>query len=796
MKEKIKKRLINEFIILDGATGTELQKRGMPQGVCPEEWCLQNPKAIAQVHRDYEEAGADVVYTCTFGGNPRKLKEYHIADVEGVNERLARLARRSVHTPTLVAGDIGPTGDFIEPFGHLKFEEAVLSFKRQVKGLLKGGVDLFVIETMIDIQEARAALIAVKEMTNKFVMATMTIEKDGRTLNGTDPVTALVTLQSLGADAVGCNCSAGPKEMDFFIKAMKPYAMVPLVAKPNAGLPQLKNGATFFEMDPKEFSRHAKNIAMHGANLIGGCCGTTPEHIRALKNTLFSCKPKLVQRTSISAVSSARAHVVLESRNKVAIIGESINPTRRKALQQELLDGKTSFVRELAKQQESEGAELLDVNVGAPGVDEKKSLSEVLNVLSVTSALPLVIDSSDIVAVEKALRIYPGRALINSISAERKMNTLLKIAAKYGAMFIALPVTSKGVPATFLERKKIITAFLKAAQRHGFTRADIVIDALVMAVSSMPNAALETLKTVYWCSKTLKCNTVVGLSNVSFGLPQRSVINSTFFYLLKRQGLSLAIANSGHTRDIKNKKAEKVLLNQDKEARNFIAYYTRKDHQSPSSTQALSSKDLIFNAVLDGNREQIKHMIVQAERKGLLPQDMIDQIMIPAINKVGEFFEQKRYFLPQLVASAEAMKIAFDYLEPKLVRHEEVQIKKTVVILATVKGDIHDIGKNIVSLMLKNHGFDVVDLGKDVSAVRILKEISRHKDPIVGLSALMTTTMVNMSEIIALAKQQNLKCRFMLGGAVVTKEYARSLGALYSKDGVEAVSVARKLSGQ
>ncbi|MFA6378633.1 MAG: cobalamin-dependent protein, partial [Candidatus Omnitrophota bacterium] len=591
--------------------------------------------------------------------------------------------------------------------------------------------------------------------------------------------------------------SAGPKEMVAFIKAMKPFATAPLVAKPNAGLPQLKNGCTFFDMDPKKFAHYAKDITKHGANMIGGCCGTTPDHIRALKDALVSLKPKAVQRTSLSALTSARAHVILEDRKKAVIIGECINPTRRKALHQELLDEKTSLVRELAKMQEFDKAELLDVNVGAPGVEEKKSLPYVLGVLSVSSSLPLVIDSSDIVAVEKALRVYPGRALINSISAENKMHALLKVASIYGAMFVALPVSRQGVPKTFAQRKKVISFLVNAAKKYGFTKSDIVIDALVMAVSSLPNSALETLRTVRWCSHDLRCNTVVGLSNVSFGLPQRSLINSTFLYLLKQQGLSLAIANPGHLRDVRNKKAEDVLLNKDKEARGFIAYCNKEEKQAKNEMRETSSpKELIFNAVLDGNREQIKDFIRLAEKEGFAPEAMIHQMMIPAINRVGEFFEQKRYFLPQLVASAEAMKIAFDYLEPKLAKNPMTQMKKTVVILATVKGDIHDIGKNIVALMLKNHGFSVVDLGKDVSSTRILNEIKKHPSPIVALSALMTTTMVNMPQVISLAKSKNLKCRFMLGGAVVTREYAKSLGAEYSKDGVEAVSVAKRLSGQ
>lgn len=795
MKNKIKKLLTKRVVVLDGATGTELQKRGMPHGVCPEAWCIEHPDVIAQIHRDYQQSGADIIYTCTFGANPHKLKQYNISDVEGVNAKLARIARSAVTADGLVAGSMGPTGEFVEPFGPLKFEEAVSAFKRQVQGLVDGGIDLIVIETMMDIQEARAALIAAKEVTDKFIMVTMTVEKHGRTLNGTDPLTALITLQSLGADAVGCNCSTGPKEMDAFIKTMRPYATVPLIAKPNAGLPQLKDGRTIFQMGPLEFAKFARNIAEHGGNMIGGCCGTTPEHIKAVKNVLNVFNSKAITRKSLGALTSASTHFIFEDNKKTAIVGEGINPTRRKALQQELREEKTSLVRQLAKEQELGGAEILDVNVGAPGVDEEKALVNVINALSVASKLPLVIDSSNPSAVEKALRVYPGRALINSISAEKKMESLLKIASTYGAMFIALPVGIKGVPKTFDERKKNIQKIISAAGREGLTKDDIVVDGLVMAVSAAPKAGVETLETVRWCRQEVKVATIVGLSNVSFGLPQRDELNATFFHLLKKQGVSLVIANPSHLSHARSIKAEKVLLGKDNEAREFIAYAGKLKGQGKEEKREVSNpKDLIYNAILDGNREDIQNFIVAAEVQGISLSEIVNHVMIPAINKVGEFFEEKRYFLPQLIASAEAMKLAFDYIDPKLQTKQASEVQKTVVILATVHGDIHDIGKNIVSLMLKNHGFHVVDLGKDVSAERIIGEIRRHKSPIVALSALMTTTMINMEEVMNLARKENLKCHFMLGGAVVTKDYTDKLGAEYSKDGVEAVKVAKRLA--
>ncbi|MCP4649389.1 MAG: dihydropteroate synthase [PVC group bacterium] len=796
--KKIQTLLNKKIIVLDGATGTEFQRRGMPQGVCPENWCVQNPKITQAVHEDYVAAGADIIYTCTFGGTRPKLEQHGITSVRKINKQLAVLARRAAGDKVLVAGDIGSTGRFVEPFGPLKFNEAVEIFKEQVKGLLAGGVDIFVIETMMDIQEARAALIAVKELTDAFTIVSMTYEKDGRTLNGTDPITALITLQSLGADAVGCNCSTGPQQMLAFIKAMKPYAIVPLVAKPNAGMPKLCKAKTIFEMSAREFGCFGKKFAIAGINMIGGCCGTTPEHIRLLKENITGVLPRKPKRISISALSSARKHIILEKRKTVAYVGERINPTGKKDLQAELREGKFSIVRKFAREQQAQGAHLLDVNAGAPGVDERKTLKDIIGLLAVNTELPLVIDSSKIEAVEKALRLYPGRTLINSISGEKtKYEKLLALAAKYGAMFVLLPLTEKEVPQTFEKRKKIIEFILRKAKSYGFSKDDIVIDGLVMSISSQPKAALETIKTVKWSSRSLKLNTVVGLSNVSFGLPGRGLINSTYLSILRRNGLSMVIINPCVERLAYNKKAEDVLLDKDKDAKKYIAYYQRfcgnKTLISKKKALVSSPEEKVLQSVMDGNRQEMKNHVKDALAKGVKADYLINKVMIPAINKVGDLFDKKEYFLPQLIASAEAVKIAFDYLEPKLKKSQANIAKKTIIILATVAGDIHDIGKNIVALMLKNHGFNVVDLGKDVSTQKIIREIKKYKFPIVGLSALMTTTMVNMKEVVETAKAEGLKCRFLVGGAVVTKSYAKSIGAEYAADSVEAVRTAKRL---
>ena len=793
----LKDRIREKIIILDGATGTELQKKGMPAGVCPEVWCLNNPDIISDVHAGYRDAGADIIYTATFGANPVKMSQYGAYDVVEINRELTLLARRAVGKDVLLAGDICSTGRFVRPFGDLDFEEAIEAYKEQVKGLLDGGVDLFVIETMMDIQETRAALIAIKELTDKFTIVTMTYEENGRTLNGTDPVTALITLQSLGADAVGCNCSTGPEEMIGLIEAMKPWATVPLVAKPNAGMPELVDGKTMFDMEADTFASFGAEFVSKGVNLIGGCCGTTPEHIRSLKEKIAGSRPVSPVRDSISALSSARASVVLEGERPLAIVGERINPTGKKALQQELLEGRMSLVRTMAKEQGKMGASLLDVNMGMPGIDEKETMLDAIGNLSVASDLSLVIDSSNIEVIEAALRLYPGRALINSISGEsKKIARLLPVAAQYGAMFILLPLTDGDIPETAEKRKKIIEDVFEKAATLGFAKSDIVIDGLVMAASSNFKAPMETLKTIEWSSKIFKANTIVGLSNVSFGMPERKWLNASFLAMAVSKGLTMAIANPGVEELMNTKMASDVLAGRDRDASRYISHFSQMPpkvkQEDISSHKAPEGR--VSQAILEGNREDIEQLLSGAMDSGMGAQKIVDEIMIPSITEVGDLFDRREYFLPQLIASAETMKKGIAFLEPWLGDDKLEKKQKGLIIIATVKGDVHDIGKNIVALMLRNHGFEVVDLGKDVSAEIIIQEALNLKPSVIGLSALMTTTMINMKEVIELAERESLDCKFMVGGAVVTKAYAESIGAHYAKDGVEAVRVVEKLT--
>ncbi|MCX7816775.1 MAG: homocysteine S-methyltransferase family protein [Syntrophales bacterium] len=786
--KKIKELLRRKVVVLDGATGTELQKRGMPVGVSPELWCLEHRDVIAEIHRAYREAGSDVVYTCTFGANRQKLMEYGFRDVATVNRELAEVARRAVGSGGLVAGDIGPTGRFVEPFGDLPFEEAVEIFKEQAKGLMEGGVDLFVIETMMDIQEARAALLAVKELGDYFTIVTMTFEKDGRTLGGTDPITALVTLQSLGADAVGCNCSVGPREMISWIEGMFPYARVPLIAKPNAGLPRLEDRRTVFEMGPEEFGSYVKAFIERGVSILGGCCGTGPEHIAALSRNLKDLSPPSPKPYRVGVLSSARSHCVVgETRNTPLVIGERINPTGKKDLQEELRAGKMDMVRRLAREQVLQGADLLDINVGVPGIDEAGVIGDVIKAVVAVTDVPLVIDTKDTKALERALRIYPGRALVNSITGEEaKMRELLPLASKYGAMFILLPIADGEVPDRFERRREVIKSVLKEARRFGFRKEDILVDGLVTTVATHSLGVLETLKTVEWCRRVLKCQTVLGVSNVSFGMPERRWLNTALMALAMKHGISAAIINPGSPEVMGVKRALDVLLGYDPGGRIYVGCYSGKGERRGVSEQ-FGPEEGLKQAIIEGDREGVVDRIKELLDGGYGAANVVQKIMIPAIVEVGERFERREFFLPQLVSAAEAMERGMTYIGPFLEKGEAQS--KGKVILATVKGDIHDIGKNIVALMLRNHGYRVIDLGKDVPTELIVKRIKDESPLAVGLSALMTTTMTVMREVIQRTRSEGFDIPFLLGGAVVTEEYARSLGAFYGRDGVDAVRI-------
>jgi 5-methyltetrahydrofolate--homocysteine methyltransferase len=796
-KKEFRDFLSSGLVILDGATGTELVKRGMPSGVCPELWCMENPAAVKDLQDKYISAGSNIIYTPTFGANGCKLEEFGLQDrVYEINFSLAQMSKLNAGN-ALVFGDIAPTGRFVEPFGDLSFEDAVVIYKDQAKGLLDGGVDGFVIETMLDIQEARAALIAISEICDLPVMVSMTYERDGRTLNGTDPVSALITLQSLGADAVGCNCSTGPADMMKVISTMREFARVPLLAKPNAGVPRLINGVTSFDMGPDEFASYVEDFIAAGANLLGGCCGTTPEHIGAAAVKARGHKTQTHSSEFTSAVSSARKNVFMGNGRPFAVVGERINPTGKKALQAELREGKTGIVQDFALEQQIKGAAILDVNMGLSGIDEKEMMLKAVRLLSRTSDLPLCIDSTIPEVVEAALRIYPGRAIVNSISAEKeRIEKTLPIAAKYGAMFILLPLNDEGIPQTLEERKEIVEYILSEGAKYGYKKEDVVVDGLVMTVSSDKNAALMTLDLIEWCSREIGINTICGLSNVSFGLPSRDWINSSFLAMAASRGLTMAIANPASELLMNTVFSCDALSGHDKNLTSYVERFSGSSEKTASANADLSPEKMVYESVLRGWDDRIESAVQKALDSGIDARILVDDFLIPAITLVGDKYEKKEYFLPQLIMSADTMRKGFAVLEPLLVKKAGDKEAGRVVI-ATVKGDIHDIGKNIVTLMLRNYGFEVIDLGKDVSAETIVDKAVEVKADIIALSALMTTTMTEMPKVINLAQSRGLKLKFMIGGAVVDQNYADEIGADgYSIDAMEAVKLAKVLTAE
>lgn len=799
----------SRIIFLDGATGSNLSKKGMPAGVCPEKWILENPEKLIELQMEFIEAGSDILYAPTFTGNRIKLKEYGLEkDIKHINQTLVGLSKEAVKRAkvkepdrtVLIAGDLTMTGEQLYPIGQMQFEELVSVYKEQVEYLVEAGVDVFIIETMMSLQETRAAVIAIKETCDHPIMATLTFNDDYKTLFGTDPTTAIVVLENLGADAVGLNCSTGPDKMLPVIEEMKKVATIPIIAKPNAGLPHLKDGETVFDMLPEEFADHMEKLVEAGAAVIGGCCGSTPEHIKAMTGRIGVRKPVERNKEKVRALTTERKTLQFGLDDRFMVVGERINPTGKKALQAELREGNLDTVLRFAQEQKDNGASILDVNVGMNGIDEQEMMLKVVNELTLASDLPLCIDSSYIPVIEAALRIYPGRALINSISLEKeKFEKLIPIAKKYGAMFILLPLSDEGLPKDIEEKKQIIQTILEEAKRHGFTEKDIIVDGLVATVGANKKAALETLETIRYCKKELGIATICGLSNISFGLPERIFVNSTFLALAIREGLTMAIANPSQSLLMNIACAADLLLNKD----DADVHYIKRVTENPTTvlTEAKTAQkgdsprqgfDQIAEAVIKGKRKQIVGLVEAAVKEGQDPQTMIETLLIPAINEVGRLFDKQIYFLPQLISSAETMKTAIDYLEPLLKKDNETKLG--TIVMATVAGDIHDIGKNLVVLMLKNYGFEVIDLGKDVPTELIIETAKKENADIIGLSALMTTTMTEMKHVIEEARKEQLRAKIIIGGAVITQDYADEIGADgYSGDAQEAVKLVKRL---
>ncbi len=787
-------------IYLDGATGSNLQRRGMPAGVCPEEWILGNKEVLIGLQREFVAAGTDILYAPTFSANAVKLKEYGLADRIGqMNRELVALTNDAAGGKCLVAGDLTMTGEQLAPMGTMDFEQLIQIYKEQIRYLEEAGVDLLVVETMMSLQESRAALIAAKESCALPVMVTMTFEADGRTLYGTDARTAAVVLESLGAAAIGANCSTGPDKMAAVIRAMAEVTTIPIIAKPNAGLPALDTeGNTVYDMESGEFADGMVQLVEAGASILGGCCGTTPEFIRRLKERTGQMAVKERAKPDKRYLTSERRTIAFGLEDNFIIVGERINPTGKKKLQEQLRQGNLDMVAQFAEEQENCGAGILDVNMGMSGIDEKEMMLRALEEVAGVTSLPLSLDSSHVDVLEAALRRYPGRALINSISYEKvKFENLLPLAKKYGAMFILLPLSDEGLPKDLTQKKEIIEKITSRALELGMDSKDIVVDGLVTTVGANKKAALETLETIRYC-KEKGYATVCGLSNISFGLPQRGYVNAAFLTMAIQAGLTMAIANPSQELLVSSAFASDLLLNKEEADIRYIQCMNDRQPDAlltgkPKDSLAVTAADKVREAVLKGNRKKITEYTADVLKEGMAPQEVLNGILLPAINEVGDLFDKGKYFLPQLIAGAEAMKTAIEYLEPLLAK-EGGSKEMPAIVIATVEGDIHDIGKNLVALMLKNYGFQVIDLGKDVPKEEIIAAAKEHHASIIALSALMTTTMQEMKQVIDYAREQQVDAKIIIGGAVITQEYADEIGADgYSGDAADAVKLAKRI---
>lgn len=812
-KKEFREYLSKGAIVLDGATGTNLMAAGMPIGVCPEAWVMEHQDVLYDLQSAYVKAGTNIVYAPTFTGNRIKLEEYGLEDrIEEINTELVRLSKRAVDGKALVAGDMTMTGKQLFPLGDLMFEELVDVYKEQASILDHAGADLFVVETMMSLQECRAAVIAIKEVSDLPIMVTLSYNEDGRTLFGTPPETAVVVLQSLGVDAIGINCSTGPMEMVELVEKMAQYSTVPILAKPNAGLPELEDDKTVYKMTPQEFADAAVALVNAGASIVGGCCGTTPEHIKALSDAVRELPIRKPLERHRRILASERKNVEIDLDGGFIVVGERINPTGKKKLQAELKEGKLDLVRQMAMEQEENGAKILDINMGMNGIDEKEMMKSVIYEVSSTVDCPLCIDSSHVDVIEEALKIYPGRALINSISLEsEKIEKLLPVAAKYGAMFILLPLSDEGLPKDAAEKHRIINTVYDKAMALGMAHEDIVVDGLVATIGANPDAAKECYETISYCKNDKKLPTICGLSNISFGLPERMYVNTAFLTMAICNGLTMAIANPSQELLMNAAFSSDMLLNRPDsdiayiERMNMLAekkaqYETVVVKKQPDSaagdsagTNTNGGNDAIFKAVLKGSKGSILDEVKKVIDAGKKPDEIINESLIPAINEVGELFNKKKYFLPQLIGSANTMKHAIDYLEPLLEKNDTGENMPTLVI-ATVEGDIHDIGKNLVVLMLKNYGYNVIDMGKDVPCEDIVNKAIEENAAVIGLSALMTTTMLRMKDVIELCKEKGCSSKVIIGGACITQSYADEIGADgYSKDAAECVKLVEKL---
>lgn len=790
----IRERLGKELLFLDGGMGTLLQAEGLAPGELPETWNIEHPEKVEAIHRRYYEAGSDVVLANTFGANVCKFHDdrYTVEEVIRAGIANAKRAGEQIGKETYVALDMGPTGKLLKPMGDLDFDDAYEAFAEAVRYGEKYGADLIHIETMSDTYEVKAAILAAKENSSLPVFVTMIFDERGKLLTGADVPSVVALLEGLRVDAFGINCGMGPEQMIPILEQITKYSSLPVIVKPNAGLPKQKNGQTYYDVSPEEFAEVMKKIVEMGAVVIGGCCGTTPDHIKAMADACRMIPIKPVEKKNFTMVSSYGQSVFLGTGSK--IIGERINPTGKKRFKQALKEHDLDYILREGITQQDNGAHILDVNVGLPDIDEPALMKEVVQELQSVTSLPLQIDTVDVEAMEGALRIYNGKAMVNSVSGKQEsMDKVFPLIQKYGGVVIGLALDENGIPADAEGRVQVAKKIIAEAAKYGIEKKDIVIDALAMTISSEPEGAKITLETLRRLRDEVGVCTVLGVSNISFGLPSRPIVNSIFYTMAMQNGLSVGIINPGSEDMMKAWYAFHALMALDSNCEKYIARYAQQPGTTPVQAAGGKYTMTLQSAIERGLKEEASSITAElAEQKDAL--DIINEELIPALNNVGEGFEKGTVFLPQLLMSAESAKSAFAVLKERMDQSGEVQEKKGKVILATVKGDIHDIGKNIVKVLLENYSFDVIDLGKDVPPEKVVETVLEQDVHLVGLSALMTTTVVSMEETICQLREKAPDCLVMVGGAVLNQDYADMIGAdFYGKDAMQSVHYAQKV---
>ena len=799
-KAELKNIISKKILILDGATGTELQKRGFLDGInAPEELNIKFTERIISVHRDYFEAGSDAVLANTFGANRFKLKEFGLENrLEEINVRGIELARAAAQNyGGIVMGDIGPLGRYLSPLGPLSFDEAYDAFSEQARAIEKGKPDIIAIETFSEIRELKAALLAVRDNFGGPVVAQMTFTSDGTTVTGTGLLSFVSVAEAMGADALGLNCSVGPKELAKLASLLCKLTSLPVLFKPNAGMPALINRETVFPGTEKEFVGACEQAYRSGSNFIGGCCGTTPEFIRTLSKKLKNKKPVIRKPAEKFLLSSRTKAIDIKSFKRTVKIGERINPTGRKVFQEQLFNGNFSTLRKEAAEQVKSGADILDLNLGLPGADEKTLMVKAIEEIQETVSVPLCLDSSSAEVLEAGLKAVAGKPIINSVNGEKeKLEKILALAKRYGAALIALTTDEKGIPRNARERLAIAKTIYEKAAEKGISESEIIFDFLSISASAAENQARETLEAIRQAKKLWpKASFCLGISNISFGLPDRQALNSAFLELAENAGLNIAIVNPHENWKKIDASARNLLLGKDPGGKAYIQKHSSfaKKEVSKMAKRELPPEKKLFEAVIDGNREEIAKITAETLALGKGPLEISNGIILKALNEVGAKFEKKEYFLPQVIRSAEASQAAFAVLKP-LIRKEGKAGPGKKIVLATVKGDVHDIGKNIVAAVLESFGWDVIDLGKNVSAKDIIDSAVRENALLIGLSALMTTTMIEMEKVIEERNARGIKTRIIVGGAPLTEKYAKEIGADgYSKDAIEASKLADKL---